>query len=90
MILKMYIGKILMAKVVFDFAEMETEDDRQKHIEKIASETFRVNYPKFRDLGLLATFYYETESKMNDFGDYEMGLITLESLKEKHLKIEEV
>lgn len=65
--LKMYIGKIFLAKAEFDFAEMQTEAERQVHIEKLADCLYWDNWNKIKAVGIEPRFFYELESKLNDF-----------------------
>jgi hypothetical protein len=67
MLLKMYIGNIFLAKTEFDFVEIETETERQLHLERLASVMYWENWQRIKFVAKEPIFYYLRESRMNDF-----------------------
>jgi hypothetical protein len=66
MILKMYIGKLLVDECELIYKGLESTMDRQNHQELLASDMYWRNYRRIRAIGLVADFYIEgVQSKMN-------------------------
>lgn len=89
MLLKMYIGNIFLAKHEFDFVEMETEVDRQTHLENLAKTMYWENWQRIKFVAKEPVFYYLRESRMNDFvfGEDEFEAMSWADVK-MHYKIE--
>jgi len=70
MLLKMFLCNIFIAKHEFDFVEMETYEERMKHLQNLAADLYWTNYQKIDFTRTEPVFYYEKESKMNDVTFY--------------------
>ena len=84
MLLKMYIGNIFLDKVEFDFVEMETETDRQSHLENLAKAMYWENWQRIKFIKKEPLFYYETSSKLNSLTQFEV--MELNDISEETLK----
>lgn len=67
MYLKMHIGNILIAKYEIEFIDMSTTDERQSHLELLATSMYWEHYKKIQLTKTEPVFYVDhVQSKMND------------------------
>ncbi len=82
--LKMFLGNIFIAKYPVDFVEMNTEDERQVHLELLATNLYWEHYKKIQICKMEPVFFVDhVQSKMNDltyFEEQQLG----EYIKQDH------
>ena len=83
MLLRMYLNKIFIAKHEFDFVEMDTMEERDRHLRNLRDSMYWDNWNKIKFTGREPVFFYEQPSRMNDFvfGEYEFEFMSWADVK---------
>ena|GEM_PF-5298260 len=61
----MYIGKVFLDKVEFEFQEMDTEGERRRHLERLTEGLLDENITEVNRSGVEPVFYVQQYSIMN-------------------------
>lgn len=63
--LKLYIGKLLLDKKEVSFEEMETARERERYLERVATEMYEENLRDIEASGEIPSIFIHEESSMN-------------------------